>query len=103
MKWKTTLVLFVIAAGVFAYLFFVERNRPGTEEATRQAQNVVNFSRDKVNGIVIQNGDDQIEIRRRDDKWRLEIPIKDQADGAVVNSVLLYLENCQKYASSWAT
>ena len=99
MKWKTTLVLFVIAAGVFAYLFFVERNRPGTEEATRQAQNVVNFSRDKVNGIVIQNGDDQIDIRRRDDKWRLEIPIKDQADGSVVNSLLLDLENWQKDAA----
>jgi Domain of unknown function (DUF4340) len=99
MKWKTTLVLFVIAAGVFAYLFFVERNRPGTEEATRQAQNVVNFSRDKVNGVVIQNGDDQIDIRRRDDKWRLEIPIKDQADGSVVNNLLLDLENWQKGAA----
>ena len=93
------MVLFVIAAGVFAYLFFVERNRPGTEEATRQAQNVVNFSRDKVNGVVIQNGDDQIDIRRRDDKWRLEIPIKDQADGSVVNNLLLDLENWQKDAA----
>jgi len=99
MKWKTTLVLFVIAAGVFAYLFFVERNRPGTEEATRQAQNVVNFSRDQVNGVVIQNGDDTIDIRRRDEKWRLEIPIKDQADGSVVNNLLLDLENWQKDAA----
>src|SRR5438105_7303530 len=99
MKWKTTLVLFVTAAGVLAYLFFVERNRPGTEEAARQAQNVVNFSRDKVNGIVIQNGDDQIDIRRRNDKWRLEIPIKDQADGSVVNNLLLDLENWQKDAA----
>src|SRR5438045_8622046 len=96
MKWKTTLVLFVTAAGVFAYLFFVERNRPGTEEAARQAQNVVNFSRDKVNGIVIQNGDDQIDIRRRNDKWRLEIPIKDQADGSVVNNWKPELETWQK-------
>ena len=99
MKWKTTLVLFVIAAGVFAYLFFVERNRPGTEEATRRAQTVVNFSRDQVNGVVIQNGDDTIDIRRRDDKWRLEIPIKDQADGSVVNNLLLDLENWQKDAA----
>ena len=99
MKWKTTLILFVIAAGVFAYLFFVERNRPGTEEATRQAQNLVNFSRDKINGLVIQNGDDKIDIRRRDDKWRLEIPIKDQADSSVVNNLLLDLENWQKDAA----
>jgi Domain of unknown function (DUF4340) len=99
MKWKTTLILFVITAGVFAYLYFVERNRPGTEEAARQAQSVVNFSRDKINGLVIQNGDDKIDIRRHDDKWRLEIPIKDQADGSVVNNLLLDLENWQKDAA----
>jgi hypothetical protein len=99
MKWKTTLVLFVIAAAVFAYLFFVERNRPGTEEAARQAGNVVNFSHDKINGLVIQNGDDRIDLRRRDDKWRLEIPIKDQADSSVVNNLLMDIENWQKDAA----
>ena len=99
MKWKTTLILFVIAAAVWAYLFFVERNRPGTVEATQRAQNVVNFSREKINGLVIQNGDDKIDIRRREDKWRLEIPIKDQADGSVVDNLLQDLENWQKDAA----
>src|SRR6266480_599973 len=99
MKWKTTLILFVIAAAVFSYLVFVERNRPGTEEAARQSQSVVNFGREKINGLVIQNGDDKIDLRRRDDKWRLEIPIKDQADGSVVNNLLLELENWQKDAA----
>src|SRR5437588_4263298 len=99
MKWKTTLVLFVIAAAVFAYLGLVERNRPGTEEAARQAGNVVNFSRDKINGLVIQNGDDKIDIRRHDDKWRLETPIKDQADASAVTDLLSDLENWQKDAA----
>jgi hypothetical protein len=99
MKWKTTLVLFVIAAAVFGYLFFVERNRLGTEEAGRQAQSVVNFDRNKIDGVVIQNGDDKIDIRRHHDKWRLETPIKDQADASLVNNLLLDLENWQKDAS----
>ena len=99
MRWKTTLVLFVIAAGVFGYLYFVERNRPGTEEAARQSQNVLNFSREKIDGVVIQNGDDKIDIRRHDDKWRLETPIKDQADASLVNNLLLDLENWQKDAA----
>src|SRR6266480_7865236 len=99
MKWKTTLVLFVIAAGVYAYLYFVERNRPGTEEATRQAQNVLNFDRNKIDGVVIQNGDDKIDIRKHDDKWRLETPIKDQADASLVNNLLIDLENWQKDAA----
>jgi hypothetical protein len=44
--------------------------RPGTEEARRQSQNMVNFDRTKIDGIVIQNGDQKIEIRRSDNKWR---------------------------------
>jgi Domain of unknown function (DUF4340) len=99
MKWKTTLVLLLVTAGVFAYLFLVERNRPGTEEAARQAQNLLNISRDKITGLVIQNGDDRIDIRRHDDKWKLETPIKDQADSSMVNNILLELDNWQKDAT----
>jgi hypothetical protein len=56
----------------------------------------VNFDRSKVDGIIIQNGDEKIEIRRRDNKWRLETPIKDQADGALVENLLSDLETWQK-------
>jgi hypothetical protein len=70
--------------------------KPSTGEAKRQAQNVVNFDRSKVDGIIIQNGDEKIEIRRRDNKWRLEIPIKDQADAALVENLLSDLETWQK-------
>lgn len=70
--------------------------RPSTEEAGRQVKNMVNFDRSNIDGIVIQNGDQKIEIRRGDNKWRLETPIKDQADGALVESLLSDLENWQK-------
>src|SRR5438128_1755507 len=96
MNWKNTLILAVIALAVFAYFKFFEMKRPSTEQATRQAENVLNFDRDKIDGIVIQNGDQQIEIRRRDNKWRLETPIKDQADGALVENLLSDLESWQK-------
>ncbi len=81
---------------VFAYLRFFEMKQPSTEEATRQAQNVVNFDRNKVDGIIIQNGDEKIEIRRRDNKWRIETPIKDLADSALVENLLSDLETWQK-------
>lgn len=96
MNWRTTLVLAVVVLGVFAYLRFFEMKRPSTEEARRQAQNVVNFDRNKIDGVIIQNGDEKIEIRRRDNKWRLETPFKDQADGALVESLLSDLETWQK-------
>src|SRR6266536_3037389 len=96
MNWRTTLILAVIALAGFAYFRFFEMKRPSTEEATRQAQNVVNFDRNKVDGIVIKNGDQQIEIRRRESKWRLETPIKDQADGVLVDNLLSDLETWEK-------
>src|SRR5215472_3013751 len=96
MNWRTTLILAVVALAVFAYLRFFEMKQPGTEEAKRQAQNVVNFDRSKIDGVIIQNGDEKIELRRRDNKWRLETPIKDQADGALVENLLSDLETWQK-------
>src|SRR5437016_6190562 len=96
MNWRNTLILALIALAGFAYFRFFEMKRPSTEEAKRQAQNVVNFDRNKIDGIVIQNGDQKIEIRRRENKWRLETPIKDQADGALVENLLSDLETWQK-------
>src|SRR5438445_13340484 len=96
MNWRYTLILATIALAGVAYFRFFEMKRPSTEEAKRQAQNVVNFDRNKIDGIVIQNGDQKIEIRRRENKWRLETPIKDQADGALVENLLSDLETWQK-------
>jgi len=70
--------------------------QPSTGEARRQEQNVVNFDRSKIDGVVIQNGDEKIEIRRHDNKWRIETPFKDQADGALVENLLSDLETWQK-------
>jgi len=96
MNWRTTLILAVVVLGVFAYLRFFEMKQPSTEEARRQAQNVVNFDRNKIDALIIQNGDEKIEIRRRDNKWRLETPFKDQADAALVENLLSDLETWQK-------
>ena len=96
MNWRYTLVLALVALAGVVYFRFFEMKRPGTAEARQQAQNVVNFDRSKVDGIVIKNGDQQIEIRRRDNKWRLETPIKDQADGSLVENLLSDLESWQK-------
>jgi len=99
MKWKTTLVLLAITAAVFAYMYFVERKAPNAQEAMRQAGNVVNFDREKIDGIVIQNGDEKIDMRQHDAKWRLETPIKDLADNSAIENLLLDLQNWQKDAT----
>jgi hypothetical protein len=70
MKTRTTLILLVIAIALGVWIKFFESKQPNTEEARRQAGNVVNFDREKLEGITIQNGDDRIELRREAGKWR---------------------------------
>jgi hypothetical protein len=99
MKTRTTLVLLVLAVAVGAYIKFFESKRPNTEEANRRRQNVVNFERDKIDGIAIQNGEDRIALKRVDKKWRLETPVKDLADSTAIDSLLFDLDGWQKEAT----
>jgi len=99
MRTRTTVVLLLLVVAVGAYISFYESKRPNTEEASRRAQNVINFDRDKIEGIAIQNGDERITLKRVDKKWRLESPVKDLADGSVVESLLFDLEDWKKEAT----
>src|SRR5438552_18406608 len=95
MNWKNTLILAFIALAGVAYFRFFEMKWLGTEEARRQSQNMVNIDRTKIDGIVIENSDQKHEIRRRDNKWGLETPIKGQADRALVETMLSDEEDWQ--------
>ena len=99
MRFRTTLVLFALTAALVVFIKFYETKRPNTEEANRRAQNVVNFERDKIDGVVIQNGEERIELKRADKKWRLESPVKDLADGSTVDNLLFDLEDWKKDAT----
>lgn len=96
MKLRTTLILFLLALGIGLYIKFYETKRPNTEEANRRAQNVVNFERDNIDGVTIQNGEERIELKRTNNKWRLEAPVKDLADGSLVDNLLFDLDGWQK-------
>ena len=97
MKTKTTLILFGVVVALACYIKFHESTGPNTAEARRQAGLVINYDRDKLEGITIQNGDDKIELRQQDKKWRIEAPFKDQADARSVQSLLARLDAWSKY------
>src|ERR1700741_2164229 len=99
MKTKTTLLLLIVAVAVALWIKFYESKGPNTEEAKRQAGNVVNFERDALEGIVIQNGDDRVELKKQDQKWRIKAPFKDQADRGAVENLITDLEGWQKFDS----
>ena len=99
MKARTTLILLVVVVAIGAYIKFYESKHPNTEEAARQEKNVINFNREKLDGIIIQNGDEKIELKRSGNKWRLEAPIKDQADSAAIDNLINEIEDWRKAAT----
>lgn len=99
MKTRTTLILLILAIGLGVWIKFFESKKPNTVQARQEAGNVVNFDREKLEGITIQNGDERIELRRQHGKWRLTAPVKDQADSAVVDNLVSDLEAWKKEAT----
>lgn len=99
MKPRTTLLLLAVTGLLFAYLYFYDKKQPGSTEAQRQAQNVVSLKTDEIEGIIIQNGDQKTELKRHDKKWRLESPVKDQADSMAVENLLSDVDSWPKDAT----
>lgn len=98
MRFRTTLILLVLVVALGIWIKFFESKKPNTAETKRQAGNVLTIDRDKLEGIVIQNGDDRIELRRQAGKWRLTAPVQDQADAAAVSNLISDLEDWKKFA-----
>lgn len=96
MKTRTTIILLLLAIGLGVWIKFFESKKPNTVEAQREAGLMLNFDRESLTGINIQNGDDLIELSRQNGKWRLTAPVKDQADGAIVDNLISDLEDWHK-------
>lgn len=96
MKTRTTVGLLVLVTALAVFIKFYESKRPNTAEARQRSEHVLNIERDKLEGITIQNGDDKIELRKDGEKWRLESPIKDQADASAVQSLIGDLDFWQR-------
>ncbi|MEP6809484.1 MAG: DUF4340 domain-containing protein [Chthoniobacterales bacterium] len=95
MKTKTTLILLGIVLALGLWIKFYESQGPNTAEAKRRSGNVLNFDRDHLEGIEIQNGDETTTLRRVAGKWLLDAPIKDQADRPAVENLIADLESWQ--------
>src|SRR5262249_599882 len=92
MKSKNTFILLIIAAAIFAFIYFFEQKQPTSPEEKERAGRVVQFDRDKINSIVIKTTDTKIELKKTDGVWYLESPLKDRADSMAVNQLFTTAE-----------
>lgn len=96
MKTKHTLILLVLAAAAFAYVWLVEKERPSSNEALDKAGLVSEFERNDIDAITIRNATGTIELRKRDGHWFMDAPVKDRAEEFAITQLFT---TCEKLRS----
>ena len=99
MKPRNTVILLLVAVGLYLYMRYYESNQPTTQEAQEQSAHVVQLDPANIDGITITNNEAKIEIRKRDNQWQMDEPVKDRADDLVVSQLLSSVESLEKQTS----
>ncbi len=86
------IVLAVVVVLVGAYIVFVERHQPTTDELKeREGKLFPTFDRDKAEKLVITNSHGRFELVKEKGAWKLTAPLADDANTGAVTSVLFAL------------
>jgi hypothetical protein len=93
MKFKHTFILLVLAVGLAAYVQFVDKKMPTTEERKANKGRLFTFDREKITAVAIKTPENKIELKKSGQNWLVESPVKDRADSAVVTSLLTSIAN----------
>jgi len=94
MKSSRLLILAAVVLALGAWIYFVERKMPTTEEAQQQAEKVLpKLDRNQITAVEITNGHGQFRLEKKGDSWQLVKPIQGPADDGVIGSLLSQLVN----------
>lgn len=86
------LALVVLAAG--AYIYFVERHAPTTDEiAERKDKLFADLEQEKIRKVLISNSHGTFELEKKDGEWKLVAPVADDANQGNVASLLSSLRS----------
>lgn len=114
MKPRTLLVLFVLVAGLGAFVWFYERELPGSDERAERAKQLFpDLDSDAVTGLELATEKGTVILQRRrppggdeddgetspaagDVAWRLVSPLEARADDAAVSAVLSTLGDLER-------
>ena len=92
MRFRTTLILALVCAGLGAYLYFVEFER-AEEEGKKKT--LFTFEANDVTGVTLTYPDREIALKRADGTWRLAAPIEAAADDTAVDNLVRAIADCE--------
>ncbi len=96
MKWKSTLVLLLLVAGLGAFIWLVERDQAGTKIHRDRARRALDVDPDSVTYLEITQSNLVISASLINHNWRLEKPIQGYADNGEIRRILQGLEALEK-------
>lgn len=98
MKPRTLAVLFVLVAALAAFVWFVERDLPGSDERAERAKRLVGVEEEAVTGLAWERDGTRVAMSRAsgEDDWRLSEPFAERADGPAVDAFLTALLALEK-------
>lgn len=92
---RSTLLLFVVAAGLGAYLYFVESKKPVEDENAKKK--VFSYEADKFDQLQIKPAAGDLTALKKDaNGWTIVEPVDAPADQAIVNDVVTNLANLEE-------
>lgn len=94
---RSTLLLLLVAAGLGAYIYFVESKRPSADEAATKKEKVFGLEPDKIQELTIKVADkDSTSLKRESGGWKVTAPIATDADVTEVTSMLSSLSSLER-------
>lgn len=93
MKPRTLLILALVAVGLGAFIWFVERDLPTTEERAKAAKKVLQgLELEDIVGVRLEAGEQKVSLVRSGEAdsptWRIEAPLAARADRNVVEALI---------------
>lgn len=85
MRFRTTLILLLLLAGLGAYLNFVELPRAREKEKKRT---LYSFEEDDVTSLKLAYADREIEVNKDGETWRLAKPVAATGDSVAIKSLV---------------
>lgn len=92
MRFRTTLLLFIILLGVGAYMYFVERPK---QEAAAKGATLFAAETEDVTSVQLIYPDREVELVKDGDEWQMTKPVETRGDEAAVKSLLSSVVSCE--------
>jgi len=92
MRFRNTLLLILVLAGLGAYVFYVER--PAVEKEAKK-EKLVDFQTDDITEIVLTYPDREVMLSKAGGSWKVTKPVEADADEATVKGLLSMLNTAE--------